>query len=76
MIKDFVKYYKPHKGLFFLDIFAALLIAALDLLFPWGTRFFINDLIPSESYRTLEIFAVVFILLYYRPWASFFQEDR
>ena len=64
MIKDFIKYYKPHKGLFFLDIFAALLIAALDLLFPWGTRFFINDLIPSESYRTLWIFAVVFVLLY------------
>lgn len=64
MLKEFIRYYKPHKGLFFLDMFAALLIAALDLLFPWGTRFFINDLIPGGNYSYLKIFAVVFIVLY------------
>lgn len=64
MLKEFIKYYNPYKGLFFLDMFSALLIASLDLLFPWGTRFFINDLIPGENYSYLKIFAVVFIILY------------
>lgn len=64
LLKNFISYYKPHRGLFFLDIFAALLIAGLDLLFPWGTRLFINDIIPGENTRLLIIFAVIFVILY------------
>ncbi len=64
MIWDFIKYYKPHRGLFFLDMFAALGLAFFDLLFPFASRFFINDILPSGNYDFLWIFGVVFILLY------------
>lgn len=64
MIRDFIKYYKPHRGLFFLDMSAALGLAFFDLLFPFASRFFINDILPSGNYDFLWIFAVVFILLY------------
>lgn len=64
MLKDFIKYYKPHKRLFFLDIGAAFFLAVLDLLFPWGSRFFINDILPSGSYRLLAIFGIAFAILY------------
>lgn len=64
MIRDFIKYYKPHRGLFFLDMFAALGLAFFDLLFPFASRFFINDILPSGNYDFLWIFAIVFTLLY------------
>lgn len=64
MLSEFIKYYRPHKGLFFLDMGAAVLVAALDLLFPWASRYFINDLIPAGDYQPLWIFGIVFTVLY------------
>ncbi len=64
MIRDFIKYYKPHKRLFYLDMFAALGVAFFDLLFPWATRYFINDILPTGNYSFLLIFALVFMVLY------------
>ena len=38
MFKRFVSYYGPEKGLFFADMFCALLLAAIDLAFPMILR--------------------------------------
>ena len=38
MIKKFAGYYKPHMKLFLFDLFCALSIAAIDLVFPYVTR--------------------------------------
>ena len=34
MLKRFIKYYKPHKGLLTLDLICAVLVAACNLFYP------------------------------------------
>lgn len=64
MIKHFISYYKPHKWLFLLDMAAALLIAATDLIFPQVTRYFINDLIPNNNIGLLVRLSIALLLIY------------
>lgn len=64
MIKRFISYYAPHKKLFFLDMFCAFLVAALDLVFPMFTNKLLKNAIPNKDLRTIVIFAVVLALLY------------
>lgn len=33
-LKKFIKYYKPYKAVFFIDLFCATIISAIDLAFP------------------------------------------
>lgn len=64
MIKHFIQYYKPHKGLFFLDMAAALLIAVTDLIFPQVTRYFINEVIPNNNMELLVKLALGLLFIY------------
>ncbi len=64
MIKHFIQYYKPHKGLFFLDMAAALLIAITDLIFPQVTRYFINNVIPNNNIELLVKLALGLLFIY------------
>lgn len=64
MIKRFIKYYKPYKTLFFLDFFAAFLVAACDLLYPMLTRDIINNVIPNKELRALIVYAIVLMVIY------------
>jgi len=64
LVKKFVKYYKPHKGLFFLDMACALGIASLDLIFPIFSRRLINDFIPDRNLRAIIIASLVMFVLY------------
>jgi ATP-binding cassette subfamily B protein len=64
LVKKFVKYYKPHKGLFFLDMACALGIASLDLIFPIFSRTLINDFIPDRNLRAIIIASLVMFVLY------------
>ena len=63
MIKKFIAYYKPYYKLFLLDMFCALMIAGIDLVFPLMTRQFINDFIPNGKMRLFFIFVGVLIAL-------------
>lgn len=53
MLKKFIGYYRPHVGLFAPDMVCALLIAAVDLLFPMVSRYAMQELLPHNSYLTL-----------------------
>ena len=64
MIKQFISYYKPHKWLFLLDMVAATLIAATDLIFPQITRTFINDILPNNDIERLVKVAIAMFFLY------------
>ncbi|QVK17878.1 ABC transporter ATP-binding protein [Mycoplasmatota bacterium] len=64
MIKKFISYYKNHMVLFILDMFAALLIAGLDLLFPAVTRKLIDDYIPDKNMRMMLTVASILLALY------------
>ncbi len=43
-LKRFISYYKPHKALFFTDMFCALTLSGIDLVFPLLVRFLMNDI--------------------------------
>jgi ATP-binding cassette, subfamily B, bacterial len=48
-LKKFVGYYKPYKNLFFADMFCALTLSAIDLVFPMLVRFLLNDVYILED---------------------------
>ena len=47
-LKIFLSYYKPHLGLFILDMICALGISLVDLAFPFFSRFAMNQLLPQS----------------------------
>ena len=57
----FLSYYKPHLGLFILDMCCALGIALVDLAFPWASREAMNSLLPQSLYAAF--FTVMGLLL-------------
>ncbi len=64
MLRRFANYYKPHLGLFFLDLICALLISATDLVYPMVTRKMIDNVIPSKEISTIVYFAILLFVLY------------
>ena len=58
MIKTLLKYFKPHSKIFALDMFCAVMVAAVDLAFPLVSRKAMYDLLPKSA------FGVFFILMF------------
>ena len=50
--KLFFSYFKPHKGLFFADLFCAVFVAAVDVVFPAVSRFTLNVVLPEYTARS------------------------
>ena len=72
LIKKFISYYKPHKTLFFIDMFFAFLISLADLIFPIFTRNMINEIIPEGRMDLLLKWTVVMIFLFFLRFVSFY----
>lgn len=64
MIKDFIKYYAPYKKLFFLDLLAAFLFSACNLVYPMITRDIMNDVVPNKDLRMLIIFGITLVVIF------------
>ena len=64
MLKRFIRYYRPHKTIFILDMLAALLVALVGIVYPIITREMLNELIPNKEYRMI-VFAGVGLLILY-----------
>jgi ATP-binding cassette subfamily B protein len=64
MIREFIKYYKPHKKLFMFDMFCSFLIALTDLFYPIITKNIINDYVPNRNLRLLLTWAGIILALY------------
>jgi len=64
LIKRFIGYYKPHKNLFLLDIFCALIIAIIDLLYPYVSRYVLQNLLPNKEYKAFGIIIIVIIIIF------------
>ncbi|WP_027308146.1 ABC transporter ATP-binding protein [Caloramator sp. ALD01] len=64
MLRSFIKYYRPHIGLFILDMVCAVLIAATDLIYPMITRRMINNIIPSKNISLILNIGIVLLVLY------------
>lgn len=60
LLRIFLHYFKPHRRLFALDMFCALIVAAVDLAFPLVSRTAMNELLPQSAYATF--FAVMGVM--------------
>ncbi len=48
----FLSYFRPHIGLFVLDMICAFTVAAIDVAFPLVSRYVMYELLPDQMYRT------------------------
>ena len=63
-LKIFLSYFKPHRKLFYLDMVSALLIAMIDLAFPWVSRWCMYTLLPDNAWRTFWTVMLVVTVAY------------
>ncbi len=71
LLRIFAHYFRPHLGLFLLDMACALLISLVDLSFPYISRLCLYQLIPDSRYRAF--FAVIVVLVAAYLLRSFLQ---
>ena len=65
MIRKFCSYYKPHRKLFYLDLFCALLLSAINLVYPLIAKYIMNDLAGDESkIKLIVILGIVLLFIY------------
>ena len=60
----FLSYFRPHLGLFLLDMACALAISLIDLAFPYVSRMCLYELIPDSRYRAFFTVAVLLVAAY------------
>ena len=64
MLKRFLKYYRPHKKIFFLDMSASFLVSMIGILYPIITRTMLNELIPDRKYQMIVFSGLTLLVLY------------
>jgi ATP-binding cassette subfamily B protein len=64
LIARFFSYYKPYKGLFFLDFFCAVFVGILELAFPLAVNQVIDRLLPEGNWQII-FWACVGLLFVY-----------
>ena len=72
LLKRFLSYFKRHKGLFFLDISCALMIALIDLAFPLVSRTAMYHWLPERRFTVFFVaMAIVVVVFMFRACLSF-----
>lgn len=74
MLKRFLNYYKPHKGLFILDMSVAVLASVMLIIFPYLTRMLLKDYLPQKD--TSMIFFLLAIILVICILTAYFSYIR
>ncbi|CCQ97845.1 Uncharacterized ABC transporter ATP-binding protein YwjA [[Clostridium] ultunense Esp] len=72
LLKKFISYYKPHRKLFFIDMFFAFLISAFDLVFPMVTRNIVNEIIPAGRMDLLLRWTIIMLVLFIFRYISYY----
>jgi ATP-binding cassette subfamily B protein len=62
--KRFVGYYKPYKSMFFMDMFCALILSVIDLVFPIIIRYLSNDVYTQRNHKMLQIVLLTGLFLF------------
>ena len=58
-LKVLVQYFRPHRGLFVLDLSCALVMALIDLTFPLVARSAMNQLLPARQFDTFFMVMII-----------------
>ena len=64
MIRRFLKYFKPHRTLFFIDLFCAFLVGLSDEFLPLFVRQIINEAVPAKDLRMITQIGIAMIIIY------------
>ena len=66
ILKTFISYFRPHIGLFILDLGCALIASLIDLAFPLVARHAMYQMLPGQEYKiffeVMIIVAIAFVL--------------
>lgn len=65
MLKRFLKYYKPHKKIFALDMSASFMISIIGIIYPIITRNMLNIFIPERRYNLIVLSGVMLLSIYF-----------
>jgi ATP-binding cassette subfamily B protein len=71
-LRIFASYYRPHWKLFAADMFAASLIAAVDLAFPMMIKYTIEHFLPNGLYKFFFMIALMGIMYLLRMAFTYF----
>ena len=63
-IRTFFSYYRPHRGLFALDLTSTVTIALCNLFYPVIARLIMNTLVPEKQIGLILIWAAVLLGIY------------
>ncbi|MDD4574213.1 MAG: ABC transporter ATP-binding protein [Sphaerochaeta sp.] len=64
MLRRFISYYRPYKGLFFLDMGVAVFASILSIVFPSLTRQLLKTEIPNKNFQAILIIFAVMLVIY------------
>ncbi|MCQ2545511.1 MAG: ABC transporter ATP-binding protein/permease [Clostridia bacterium] len=72
ILKMFISYFRPHMGLFVLDLSCALVASLIDLAFPLVARHAMYDMLPGKEYATFfEVMVIVAIAFFLRALLNY-----
>lgn len=60
----FLKYYKPYKKMFIINILCAFAMSSLELVFPFVVKYSIDELIPDKKLETFYYLCIVMIIVF------------
>ena len=60
----FMSFFRPHMGLFILDMTCAITASAIDLVFPYVSRLSMTELLPNRLFETFFIVMGIMFLAY------------
>ena len=64
MLKRFIAYYAPHKGMLALDLLASLMISVLGMVYPVITNKMLNEYFPNRMYSAIVTAGIAVLVLY------------
>jgi len=64
LLRMLFSYFRPHRRLFLLDMFCAVMVAVIDLAFPLVSRYAMYQMLPNQLYRAFFTVMLVMALCY------------
>ncbi|HYG88550.1 MAG TPA: ABC transporter ATP-binding protein [Azospirillum sp.] len=64
MLRRFLAYYRPYKGLLILDVCCAVLSGLLELGFPMAVRSFVDRLLPTQDWPLIVLASAALLAVY------------
>lgn len=64
LLRRFVRYYKPHKKLFAIDMVCAFVISVFNLVYPYVTKEIINNYVPNKLANMLIAGCMILLAIY------------